>query len=201
MLHFRYVTKNWEKIFSVLDKCSWIVCGKFFLSLREFLSSAVNVLTHSSKMLDITKAKIFPHNFSQSYKRIWWNFQQFYRHFNMLNAEGCSETGLFKHLSLSQSLISAIHNLRGSYLFFKMFKMLYIFRICSQKLIKFFCFKQNCNWIGCWKWPITKRILATRTVLRFQISLKRTFSKSIFAKVMKQYDVSLLVPFSDCLTR
>ena len=44
-----------ERVFCFLDDCIEIDCCKFSLSQREYLSSAVNLLTSSAKILDITK--------------------------------------------------------------------------------------------------------------------------------------------------
>ena len=46
------------KLFVFGDNCIWIVCFKLFLLRREYLSSAVNVLANSYKVLDITKRDI-----------------------------------------------------------------------------------------------------------------------------------------------
>ena len=47
--------KSSEKVFCFLDKCMWIDPAKVPLLRREYLSSAVNVLTISPKILHITK--------------------------------------------------------------------------------------------------------------------------------------------------
>ena len=46
-------------MFCVLDICVLTACCKFSLLQREYVSSAVNVLTNSSKILDINKGDIF----------------------------------------------------------------------------------------------------------------------------------------------
>ena len=51
--------KNWEKVFCFWDKCIWKCCNKFPLLRREYLSLAVNVLTNSPKILNITKRHFF----------------------------------------------------------------------------------------------------------------------------------------------
>ena len=53
--------KNWEKMFCFWDKCIWIVCIELSLLRREYLSSAVNLLTESLKTFHVTKK-----NFSNS---------------------------------------------------------------------------------------------------------------------------------------
>ena len=58
--------QNLENTFVYLDNCIGIGCGKFSLLQREYLPSAVIVLTNSPTTLDITKRDIFGLNFSQS---------------------------------------------------------------------------------------------------------------------------------------
>ena len=92
-LVFRYAAKNSEKSFSFLDNDSWICCGKFFLLQGEYWSSAVNVLTNTPKVEDVTKTDIFQLNSCQS------GAVQSFRLFNMLTVEGCSKTWHFRHLT------------------------------------------------------------------------------------------------------
>ena len=60
-----------ERVFCFLDDCIEIDCCKFSLSQREYLSSAVNLLTSSAKILDITKWDILQLYFPCSYEQIW----------------------------------------------------------------------------------------------------------------------------------
>ena len=48
--------KNIEKRFCFWDKGIWIVCIEFFLLIREFLSSTVNVLRKRLKNFHISKS-------------------------------------------------------------------------------------------------------------------------------------------------
>ena len=50
--------KNWQEVFGVLGNIIWIGCEKFFLLLREYLSSTVNVLTNSPSISDLTNRDI-----------------------------------------------------------------------------------------------------------------------------------------------
>ena len=56
-------TKNWEKAFCFWDNCVQIGCVKLSLLRREYLSSAVNVLTNSYKALHLTKTDFFRLNY------------------------------------------------------------------------------------------------------------------------------------------
>ena len=47
--------KNTEKILSSWDKCIWIVCIHLSLLIREYLSSAVNVLRKGLKNIHVSK--------------------------------------------------------------------------------------------------------------------------------------------------
>ena len=62
---FRNEDRNWEKVFYFWDKCIWICCFKLPLLRREYLSSAVNVLTNSLKILHSTKLDFFQLNYVQ----------------------------------------------------------------------------------------------------------------------------------------
>ena len=70
MINFFYVDfrngiKFWQKVIDFLDNCIWTGCGSFSLLWREYLPSAVNVLTNSPKISDQTKREIFQLNLSQ----------------------------------------------------------------------------------------------------------------------------------------
>ena len=51
--------KNPEKIFSFRDKCIWIVCIQLSLLIREYLSSAVNVLKKRLKNFHVSKSDFY----------------------------------------------------------------------------------------------------------------------------------------------
>ena len=53
-LHFKSAEKNWEKVFSFWDNSIWIGCFKLSLYRRQYLSSSVNMLTNSPKILHST---------------------------------------------------------------------------------------------------------------------------------------------------
>ena len=69
---FEKAQKNSEKAFCFWEKCIWIACIKLSLLKREYLSSAINVLTKFYKVLDITKTDIFQPNYLQNEHSIWW---------------------------------------------------------------------------------------------------------------------------------
>ena len=48
--------KKLEKKFSFFDKCIWIVCFQLSLLIREYLSSAVNVLRKDLKNFHVSKS-------------------------------------------------------------------------------------------------------------------------------------------------
>ena len=63
--------KNWEKFFCFWDKCIWICYVKPPLFRREYLSSAVNMLTNSLKISYVTKRDSFTLNYLHSDQLIW----------------------------------------------------------------------------------------------------------------------------------
>ena len=69
--HFENARKNWEKAFCFWDNCVRIGCVKLSLLRREYLSSAVNVLTTSYKALRLTKKDFFRLNYLPNDQQIW----------------------------------------------------------------------------------------------------------------------------------
>ena len=63
--------ENLEKVFCFFLKCIWIVCIKLSLLRREYILSAVNVLTKSPKTLHVPKSDFFQLNYFHIDKRIW----------------------------------------------------------------------------------------------------------------------------------
>ena len=63
--YFKKEDKNWEKVFYFWDKCIWICCFKLRLLRREYLSSAVTLLTSSLKILHSTNLDFFGLNYLQ----------------------------------------------------------------------------------------------------------------------------------------
>ena len=63
--------KNWEKGFRFWDNINWIGCVKLSLLRREYLSSAVNVLTSRIKVLHRTNIDFFQLNYVQRDEQIW----------------------------------------------------------------------------------------------------------------------------------
>ena len=64
-------TKNFEKVFCFLDKCTWIGRSKLSLLRRKDLSSAVGVLKNRLNTLDVTKRHSFRLNYLQNDQWIW----------------------------------------------------------------------------------------------------------------------------------
>ena len=63
--------KNSANVFCFLDKCVWIVCIELSQLSREYLLSAVNVLTKSLKTSHATKSDFFFLNKPHSDQWIW----------------------------------------------------------------------------------------------------------------------------------
>ena len=59
-----------KKVFGFKNKSILIGCGEFFLLWREFLSLAVNVLTSSPKISDLTKREVFKLNLSYNDEKV-----------------------------------------------------------------------------------------------------------------------------------
>ena len=63
---FKNEEKIWEKVFCFWDNSVWIDCVKLSLLRREYLSSAVNVLTNRLKILHSTNLDFLQLNYVQS---------------------------------------------------------------------------------------------------------------------------------------
>ena len=62
--------KNQEKVFCFKDNGAWTCCVKVCILRPEYMYSAVNVLTNSPNILDLTKADFFQLNVSQIHGKI-----------------------------------------------------------------------------------------------------------------------------------
>ena len=68
---FENAQGNWEKVYCFWDKCIWIRCVELSLFRRVYLSSTVNVLTSSLKILHVTKRDLFKLNYLHKHRWIW----------------------------------------------------------------------------------------------------------------------------------
>ena len=100
--HFKTSGKDWEKVFCFFDNCVSIGSVKLCLLRREHLSSVVNVLTNSFKILNITKRELIqlPLQWSMNMVKVSsFRFQQCWGVFTMLLVEAYCEAALFRHFS------------------------------------------------------------------------------------------------------
>ena len=67
---FQKRNKNPEKVFCFKDDAVWTFCDKVCILRREYVYSAVNVLTNNPNILDLTKADFFQLNLSQIHGKI-----------------------------------------------------------------------------------------------------------------------------------
>ena len=80
---------------------------------------------------------------------LWCIFQQCLVTLTMLLVRGCSETRLdIYRTTFSESVISEIQKLCGSSFFSKCLKFNLNFKNAKINSEKFFCFLENCIWIG-----------------------------------------------------
>ena len=102
--HFRNARKNPEKVFYFWDNGVWTCCAKLCTLQREYLLSAVNVLTNSLKISYQTNAEFFP---TQYIPNGWKNgiivvpcwFEQCLEAVNTLITAWSSEARPFRRLS------------------------------------------------------------------------------------------------------
>ena len=62
--------KNPEKVFCFKDNGVWTCCVKISILRQEYVYTAVNMLTKSPNILDLTKADFFQLNLSQIHGKI-----------------------------------------------------------------------------------------------------------------------------------
>ena len=154
-LDFKNGVKNWQKAFCFSD--NWIRIGvvKFSLWRTRSFSSAANVLTSSPKILHVNKRHFFQLNWLGGDHWIW---KRWY-HADMNGAWArlpCSlSNGLLKREFLdiyfhtfSESGTSKIQKVWGSTFFSKRSKFQLDFIKAAKNWEKYFCFWDNCIWIG-----------------------------------------------------
>ena len=103
-LYFKFSEKNSEKYYCFWDNCIWIGCVKLSLLRTEYLPSALNVLTKSLQILNITSRDFLKTQLSSQWsihmvKFLSFRFQQCLDPFTMLVFEWSSEMGLVRHWS------------------------------------------------------------------------------------------------------
>ena len=132
-----------KKKFCFLDCYSWIGCGKLVLLWREYLSSAVNVLTNTPTISDITKTDIFQINSRHSNETTWCKWL----------SKGVLKRGflIYGVSEFTEFLISEMHSLLGSHFHSNCSKFDVDFPYASQNWENICCFLDNCIWIGCRK--------------------------------------------------
>ena len=128
-----YVSKLKEKtkkIFCFLGNCIWIGCHNASVLWREYLSSAVSVLTNKPNISDITKRNIFHFgSFQRDNKRLQKccraDFSSVWESLGCWLSKGFLKQTfqVFTFPRLSQSVISETYSLWGPYLFSKCSKI------------------------------------------------------------------------------
>ena len=91
-----------ESVFCFWDKCIWIVCIELSLLRREYLSSAVNVLTKKSEdfacLYEWLSPTQLPSHWSRNMvKELPLRLNPCFGRFTRLLVDGSSQTGLFRH--------------------------------------------------------------------------------------------------------
>ena len=156
--------KDVRKNFSFCDICIWIVCCKLSLASREYILSAVNVLTKSLKTLDVTQSDSFSLNYLQSDQWIWQRCWQWY----WISVLGRFSCYLWRG-PLKQDLLDiCLTTYFGALIFGNTWIMRVIFfrkyskfNVDSENPQKNWeksdCFWDKCIWICCVKFPLLRR--------------------------------------------
>ena len=131
-------------------------------------------------------------------------FQQCASAFKILTVLG------FLKLDILVTTFFAVYNFGNTsvmtiIIFFKMFKIWWRFYKCLKRLSKFSSFWDNCILIGCAEHSLLARentshseAISWKTVWRFEILLRQTFSNWIYFRVTKTYDNTTAGIFQQC---
>ena len=102
-VYLKNANKNREKFFSFSHKCIWTVCIELSLLWREYLPSAVHVLTKNLERFHITSRNFFQLNYLHSHqwimvKMLALRLNQSFGPLTMFSLDGSSQMELFIHL-------------------------------------------------------------------------------------------------------
>ena len=160
---FENAGKNREKNFCLWDNCIWIGVVKLSLLRTWYFSSVANVLTTSPKILHVNKRDFFQLNWLGSGQ--WISAKVCDADFNSAWARlrCCLSKGPLKRdfldiylTTLSKSVISEIQKFGGSIFFSKYSKFNLNFKNAAKTWETFFCFWDNCIWLGVVKFSLLR---------------------------------------------
>ena len=198
--------KNWEKVFCFWAKCIWIFCFQLSLLIREYLSSAVNILRKSLKNFHVSKSNFFQLNYLHSDHSIWSRYWR--EDWISVSAHlpcGLSTWHLQRDLSdIYLSTSFSVGNFRNSEamkvtFLRKSWKFNTDLKRAEKNWQKIFCFWEKCLWIVCIELSLLMReyLLSEVNVLRkglknFHVS-KSDFCNSITFTMITQDDKGALI--------
>ena len=135
-------------------------------------------------------------------KRLPCWFKQCFGLLNMFIARKCSDMGVS---GIYVTLLFAVYNFRNKSLLRLIFSSNYSkfyedFRNAEKNWENISRFLDNCIWIGCFRHSLLLRrntchrvSICWLTVWRFPTLLRQNFSRSIFFKVIKKYDITTVM--------
>ena len=137
-LDFKNTAKNLESPFCFWDNCIWIGIVKLSLLRLPYFPSAANMLGSSAKILRANERDVFQLNWLGSDQRIWKrcfdeDFKSSWAPLTSWFLKGRLERDLsdIYMTMFSESVISKIQNLWGSYFFSNISIIYAIFKKCS----------------------------------------------------------------------
>ena len=152
---FKNAAKNCAKVFCFSDNYIWIGIVKLSLLRTGYISSIGNVLTTSAKIWHVKKGDFFQLTWLGSDQFIWWRCCD--EDFNSGSArlQCCLSKGPHKRdfLDIYVTTFSEVSNFGNTkslrFIFFtKYLKFILDFENVAKKWENFFCFGDNCIWIG-----------------------------------------------------
>ena len=180
---FRNAEENSENVFSFWDTSIWIGYVKLSLLGREYLSSAVYVLTNSLKILHSTKRDFFELNYFQSDQEIWWRCCRPECNSIWAHLPFCLSKGHLKRYFLDIYLIRFLgdRNFGNTsamrvFLFLKRSKLNVAFRNAEENSENVFSFWDTSIWIGYVKLSLLRRECSSSAVNRLTNRLRTSYS-------------------------
>ena len=198
--------KNSDKFFCFWDKCIWIVSIHLSLLIREYLSSAVNVLRKGLKNIHVSKKDFINSiTFTVITQVDQGTFIKIESEFLPVYHVGCREvlsSGRFSEIYLSTSFVVGNFGITWAMrliCFWKCSKFNADSKNTEKKWGNFFCFWDKCIWIVCIHLSLLIReyLSLAVNVLRkglknFHVS-KSDFCNSTTFTVITQDDKDILI--------
>ena len=179
-VNLKNIENNWQKSFCLRDKCIWIGCVKLPLLRREYLSSAVNVLTNNLQIFHVTKRDSFQLSYLHSDQWIWESCCHWDSNRVLARLPRCLSRsplkrdflGIYLTTSLGVRYFRDTSAMRVIFFFWKGSKFDADMKNAQNSSENVFCFWGKSIWIGCIKLSLLRREYLSSDVAVLTNSLK-----------------------------